>query len=212
MTNKNLLVPATGLAAAVLSMALVGCGSGSKTASSSSSAATSSASSASGSASESSPSTSGQPADNAHYADVTLPDLPGWSDDQGVKWEEGNDFYHVAALKYGETPTSIQVLIARSDKPGEDPIQAAQQIAAEVPKGCQPNGAPEPTSMSGFNGYLNAFGCENGIVQFQEALGVHETAAAPASVVLLLGVAGVDQVDKLKEALALITEKGTIVP
>ena len=66
--------------------------------------------------------------------------------------------------------------------------------------------------MSGFNGYLNAFGCENGIVQFQEALGVHETAAAPASVVLLLGVAGVDQVDKLKEALALITEKGTIVP
>jgi hypothetical protein len=206
-THKALLAAATG-AALIASAALAGCGSGTKTEPSTSSAAASSASSAA--ASE--PSTAAESADTAHYADVTLPELPGWSDDPDVKWEEGNDFYHVAALKYGETPTSIQVLIARSDKPGEDPITAAQQIAAEVPKGCEPNGAPDPTSMSGFDGFLNAFGCENGVVQFQEALGVHETAAAPASVVLLLGVAGVDQVDKLKEALALITEKGTIVP
>jgi len=143
---------------------------------------------------------------------VTLPELPGWSDDPNVKWEEGNDFYHVAALKYGETPTSIQVLIARADKPGEDPIQAAKQIAGQLPTGCEPNGDPAPATMSGFNGFLNVFKCSGGTATFQEAFGIHDTAAAPASVVLLLGVSSIDQMTTMTEALDLITSKGTIVP
>ena len=205
--KKSLLIPATGVAALLLSATLAGCGSGSKTAASSSAASTSS-SSASTSASATSTT-----ADTAHYADVTLPELPGWSDDPNVKWQEGNDFYHVAALKYGETPTSIQVLIARADKPGEDPMQGAQQLAADpLVDGCVKSAEPDPTTMSGFSGFLNAFKCNDGTALFQEAFGIHETAAAPAAVVLMTGISNMDNVNRVTEALDLITSKGTIVP
>jgi len=205
--KKSLLIPATGVAALLLSATLAGCGSGSKTATSSSAASTSS------SPASTSASATSTTADTAHYADVTLPELPGWSDDPDVKWQEGNDFYHVAALKYGETPTSIQVLIARSTKPGEDPMQGAQQIAADpLVDGCVKSAEPDPTTMSGFNGFLNAFKCNDGTALFQEAFGIHETAAAPAAVVVITGVSSMDNVDKVTEALDLITSKGTITP
>jgi len=206
MKNSTLLVPATGVAALLLSATLAGCGSGAKTASPTSAASTTS-SAASTSASASSTTT-----DTAHYADVTLPELPGWSNDPSVKWEEGNDFYHVAALKYGETNTTIQVLIGRGS-PGDDPIQAAKAIAAKgASDSCQPNGDPAPTTMSGFNGYRIEFGCKSGVQQTNIALGIHETAAAPPSVVLIVGASLSDNADKVKEALNLITSKGTIVP
>ncbi|MEI6698137.1 MAG: hypothetical protein WCK99_03905 [Mycobacteriaceae bacterium] len=208
--KKSLLIPATGVAALLVSTTLAGCSSGAKTASSSS---TASSTSASASSTSSAASTAAESTDTAHYADVTLPELPGWSDDPDVEWEEGNEFYHVAALKYGETPTSIQVLIARADKPGEDPLLAAQQIAGQLPTGCEPNGDPAPATMSGFNGFLNVFKCNNGTTAtFQEAFGIQDTAAAPASVVLLLGVSSIDQMTKMTETLDLITSKGTIVP
>jgi len=206
--NKAVLATTAG-AALIASMALAGCGSGTKTETSSSSAAASSASSAAAS----DPSTTGEATDTAHYADVTLPELPGWSDNPDVKWEEGNDLYHVAAIQYGETGANIQVLIARSDKPGEDPTAAAQAFAADpLADGCEKSAEPDPTSMSGFNGFLNAFKCSDGTALFQEAFGIHETAAAPASIVALIGASSIDQVKTLTEALDLITSKGTITP
>jgi len=210
MTSSTRLVSATGVAALLVSATLAGCSSGAKTESSSSTAssAAESASSASSAAS-----TAAESTDTAHYADVTLPELPGWSDNPGVKWEEGDNLYHVAAIQYGETGANIQVLIARSDKPGDDPTAAAQSFAADpLADGCVKSAEPDPTSMSGFNGFLNAFKCSDGTALFQEAFGIHETAAAPASIVALIGASSVDQVDKLTEALDLITSKGTITP
>jgi hypothetical protein len=138
--------------------------------------------------------------------------LPGWSNDPSIKWLEGNDTYHVAALQYGETATSIQVLIARL-KPGQDPVEGAKTLAAAaVADGCQPNGDPAPATMSGFTGYRIEFGCKGGVQQTNIALGIHETAAAPASVVLIAGASLSDNADKVKDALSLITSKGTIVP
>jgi len=209
MTRTSPLLAATGVAALILSVTLAGCGSGTKTEMSSSASATSEASSASASAT----STAAESTDTAHYADVTLPELPGWSDNPDVKWEEGNNLYHVAAIQYGETGANIQVLIARSDKPGDDPTAAAQSFAADpLAEGCVKSAEPDPTSMSGFNGFLNAFKCSDGTALFQEAFGIHETAAAPASIVALIGASSIDQVNILTEALDLITSKGTITP
>jgi len=213
MKKISPLLPAAGVAALVLSMTLAGCSSGTKTATTSSATAASSASATSSSASSTAAETTDpESADTAHYADVTLPELPGWSDNPDVKWQEGNDFYHVAAIRYGETSANIQVFIVRG-APGEDPIEGAKLFAADpLADGCVKSAEPDPTSMSGFKGFLNAFKCNDGTVLFQEALGIHETAAAPASVVALIGASSIDQVDTLTEALDLITNKGTIVP
>lgn len=214
MKRISPLLPATGVAAMVLCATLAGCSSGTKTATTSSATAASSASTTSSSASSTAAeSTDPESTDTAHYADVTLPDLPGWSDSPDVKWQEGNDLYHVAAIQYGETGANIQVLISRSSKPGEDPIEGAKSFAADpLADGCVKSAEPDPTSMSGFNGFLNAFKCNDGTALFQEAFGIHETAAAPASVVALIGASSIDQVTTLTEALDLITSKGTIVP
>ncbi len=209
MTKSTLLVPATGVAALLLSASLAGCGSGATTVSPTSAANSTSSATSTSASSASSSSTA---ADTAHYADVTLPELPGWSNDPSIKWLEGNDTYHVAALQYGETATSIQVLIARL-KPGQDPVEGAKTLAAAaVADGCQPNGDPAPATMSGFTGYRIEFGCKGGVQQTNIALGIHETAAAPASVVLIAGASLSDNADKVKDALSLITSKGTIVP
>ena len=209
MTRTSPLLAATGVTALILSVTLAGCGSGTKTEMSSSASATSQSASASASAT----STAAESTDTEHYADVTLPELPGWSDNPDVKWEEGNSLYHVAAIQYGETGANIQVLISRSDKPGGDPIDAAKSFAADpLADGCVKSAEPDPTSMSGFNGFLNAFKCNDGTALFQEAFGIHETAAAPASVVALIGASSIDQVNTLTEALDLITSKGTITP
>jgi len=209
MKKTSSLLPATGVAALILSMTLAGCSSGTKTETTSSATAESSASATSDSTS----SAAAESTDTAHYADVTLPELPGWSDSPDVKWQEGENLYHVAAIQYGETGANIQVLISRSDKPGEDPIEAAKSFAADpLAEGCIKSAEPDPTSMSGFNGFLNAFKCNDGTALFQEAFGIHETAAAPASVVALIGASSIDQVNTLTEALDLITSKGTITP
>ena len=214
MKRISPLFPATGVAAVVLCATLAGCSSGTKTATTSSASAASSASATSASTSSAAAgSTDTESTDTAHYADVTLPELPGWSDNPDVKWQEGNDLYHVAAIQYGETGANIQVLISRSSKPGEDPIEAAKSFAADpLADGCVKSAEPDPTSMSGFNGFLNAFKCNDGTALFQEAFGIHETAAAPASVVALIGASSIEQVNTLTEALDLITSKGTIAP
>ena len=205
MTCSTRLVSATGVAALLVSATLAGCSSGAKTASTSSTA-----SSASSSASSTSSATS-TAADTAHYADVTLPELPGWSDDPNVKWQEGNEFYHVAALKYGETATSIQVVIRRLD-PGNNPVEGAKALVATATDGCQLNGDPAPATMSGFSGYSAESSCKGGVQNSEIALGIHETSSAPPSVVYIAGASTSENAAKVKEALDLITSKGTIVP
>lgn len=209
--KKSLLIPATGVAALLVSTTLAGCSSGAKTASSSS---TASSTSASASSTSSAASTAAESTDTAHYADVTLPELPGWSDDPNVKWEEGNDLYHVAALMYGETATQIQVLILRA-VPGEpfgDPVEVAKGLATNATDGCQLNGDVAPATMSGFNGYRAEFSCSTGVQKNKLALAIHETSSAPPSVVYILGLSSPESAAKVKEALDLITSKGTIVP
>lgn len=212
MKRISPLLPATGVAAMVLCATLAGCSSGTKTATTSSATAASSASATSSSASSTAAeSTDPESTDTAHYADVTLPDLPGWSDDPNVAWQEGNDYYHVAALKYGETATSIQVLIRRLD-PGNDPVEGAKALVAKATDGCELNGDPAPATMSGFNGYSAESSCKSGVQNSELALGINETSSAPPSVVYIAGISTSETAAKVKEALDLIASEGTIVP
>jgi len=128
-----------------------------------------------------------------------------------VEWQEGNDLYHVAALKYGEAATNIQVLISRGD-PGNDPLEGAKALATMATDGCQLNGDVASTTMSGFNGYRAEFSCKSGVQKSSLALGIHETSSAPPSVVYIVGLSTSETAAKVKEALDLIASKGTIVP
>ena len=198
MKVRAATVSVAGIAALAASAMLAGCGSGSKTASSSSASAASTAASSA----ESAPSTA---TDTARKITLTLPEIPGWTDDAKT------DPDMLAAIKHGDD-AGINVFAATLKK-GDDLAQNVRDAVtgdSTVGGGCK-TGDPAPATMSGYSGLLSTCLGEQ-ISKERAAFGVPETADAPASLVLITGLSANSFFDQVKEALNQIVEEGTIVP
>jgi len=204
--KKSLLVPATGVAALALSVTLAGCGSGSKTASSSTASAASTATSSAASASSTT--------DTAHKVAVTLPEIPGWSDDVKIEFPFGGDM--LASIKHGDDASIIVVALTFEKGTFEKGDDMAKYLRDAVVKeselgGDCKMGDPAPATMSGYSGFVNT--CLGGqLSQTRASFGVPETTDAPASMVQMIGGSANSFFDQAKEAFNQIIEEGTIVP
>jgi len=225
-------VSVAGVAALAASVMLAGCGSGSKTASSSTApSSTESASSSAAASTSSAESTSA--AESSTAADtalpvITVPELPGWSDDPTVSWSSP-DGTKAFAGKYGDSAT-LQVDGFRGG-PGddvssegikkmlEDPNAGMAVVRASTDKDitladtCEPNGGPVPATMGEANGYRGDFSCNSRGVQGTLAiLAIPGSGDAPGTAVLIVGRAKPADAAALKEAVDLVLSEGTVVP
>jgi len=215
-----------GVAALVASVMLAGCGSGSKTASSSTApSSTKSASSSAAASTSSAESTSA--AESSTAADtalpvITVPELPGWSDDPTVNWIGGGDGTKAFAGKYGDSAT-LQVQ-GGPGGPGDDLssegikkelVGAGMAVAlagTDMADTCEPNGGPVPATMGEANGYRGDFSCHSGVQGTVAMLGIPGTGDAPGTIVVIVGRAEPADAAALKEAVDLVLSEGTVVP
>ncbi|MFN0142472.1 MAG: LpqN/LpqT family lipoprotein [Mycobacterium sp.] len=205
-------MPATGVAALVLTVTLAGCGSASKTASSNS-VAGSGESSASSAAASSAPAAATQPGPPGSPT-VTLPELPGWSGDSATLKDDPSI---LAAVHYDETPD--EAFIAVSMVAVDGPDQAIPAASAGANKlnnvdNCAFEGAIDETSISGFQGFQATQICTPSTttrVSETRAIAVPNTSGT-SYVVVITGTAKQDQMGALDDAMKLVDSETTITP
>ena len=226
MKVRAATVSVAGVAALAASVMLAGCGSGSKTASSStapsSTKSASSSAAASTSSAESTSASESSTAANIALPVITVPALPGWSDDPTVNWVGGGNETKAFAGKYGDSAT-LQVQGSRAE-PGDDLSSegvkkiietagmAVVMVGTDMEDLCLPNGGPVPATMGEANGFRGDFSCHSGVQGTVAIVTIPGAGDAPGTGVVIVGRAKPADAAALKEAVDLILSGGTVVP